>query len=185
MLKRMPVLGIWLLAAIALVGAIAFMAYKQHDATIEYKRECQTKSATVAATAAKQGIASTEECKDPKDYMPWWYVLMAWPDGITVWAIIATGFVIAWQSYETRKSAEATKASAVASVKQSALMEQQITLQRSERRGVLEVNSEPLEVSVFAEDATWSLVGVIRLYQLRGFSPSNQRGKRGLPFRQK
>jgi len=31
---------------------------------------------------------------------------VAWPEGITVWAIIGTGFVIAWQSNETRKAAE-------------------------------------------------------------------------------
>src|SRR5277367_3859087 len=107
MLKRLPIWSTWMLGGIALIGAITLMTYEEKNAAIEYKYECQEKSAAVAATATKQKIPSNEECQDPKSYMPWWYVLIAWPEGITVWAIIATGFVIAWQSNETPKSANA------------------------------------------------------------------------------
>jgi hypothetical protein len=37
---------------------------------------------------------------------PRWRVLLAWPEGITAWAIIATFIVIGWQSYETGRSAD-------------------------------------------------------------------------------
>ncbi len=54
-------------------------------------------------------MACEEEKANADDYLQWGYKLFEWPDGITAWAIIATGFVIAWQSYETRKSAEAAR----------------------------------------------------------------------------
>jgi len=40
--------------------------------------------------------------------------LFSWPEGITAWAIIATLFVIGWQSWETRRSAEIAARSLVA-----------------------------------------------------------------------
>jgi hypothetical protein len=61
-------------------------------------------------------IACKEEGASAKDYLPWWFELFRWPEGITTWAIIATGFVIAWQAYETRRATEATESSAAAAL---------------------------------------------------------------------
>lgn len=41
--------------------------------------------------------------------MPCWHKLLAWPEGITVWVILFTLGAIGWQSYETRKAAEAAR----------------------------------------------------------------------------
>ena len=58
---------------------------------------------------AEQKKACVEEGANAHDYLPWGYELFSWPEGITTWAIILTGFAIAWQSWETRKSAKATR----------------------------------------------------------------------------
>jgi hypothetical protein len=94
-----------LLAVMVVVGAITAMTYEEKQATIKYQRQCQEHISQILAGKAEKDNASRNECKDAKDYMPWWYILIAWPDGIGVWAIIATGIVIGWQGYETRRAA--------------------------------------------------------------------------------
>jgi hypothetical protein len=86
------------------------MACEEHQASDKYKRQCQERIAAIAP-ASDQKASCADECKDPKDYMPWWYVLIAWPEGITTWAILFTLGAIIWQAVETRKAAEATKRS--------------------------------------------------------------------------
>jgi hypothetical protein len=92
----------------------SFMAYQQHRAADKYKNHRAEYCSALTATA-EQKKACIEERTSARDYLPWRYELFSWPEGITTWAIILTGFAIAWQSYETRKAAESmvvgTKAS--------------------------------------------------------------------------
>jgi hypothetical protein len=94
----------WVGAGLAICGAIVFAARKEHKAAQQYERDREIRCADWPASPAEQ-----DKCKHdrdgPTDYLPWWYMLVVWPDGIATWAIIATGFVIAWQSYETRRAA--------------------------------------------------------------------------------
>jgi hypothetical protein len=106
MLKKIPVSMKLAVGAILVVSAIVFATYEDHCAADKYQRICQQQVPKVSRGAGEQDVPSAKECDDPKDYMPWWYKLVAWPEGIGGWALIATGFVIAWQSYETRKAAE-------------------------------------------------------------------------------
>jgi hypothetical protein len=57
-----------------------------------------------ASVSAEEKQARAEQCKDPKQYMPWWYVLVAWPEGITVWAIVLTLAAIAYQAREMTRA---------------------------------------------------------------------------------
>lgn len=97
----------WIVGASIVVFAIFFMAYKQHDAAEKYARHRAEYCSALVAPAEKKK-ACVEKTASAKDYLPWRYELFIWPESITTWAIIATGFVIAWQSSETRKAAEAT-----------------------------------------------------------------------------
>lgn len=91
-------------AAIGLaIGTIFFVAYKQHCAAEKYKAHREQYCAALMVSA-EQKKACAEEGAGARDYLPWGYNLVAWPDGITTWAIIFTGFVIAWQAWETRDS---------------------------------------------------------------------------------
>jgi hypothetical protein len=83
------------------------VAHKQEDAASEYRTHRAEYCAAFSATS-DQKEACIEEKASAEDYLPWGYKLFGWPEGVTVWAIIATGFVIGWQAWETRKAAEAT-----------------------------------------------------------------------------
>jgi len=100
--------GRWAATILWVGGAIIFVAYKYHYAAEKYKPACQSDVAAIPFLGP-QTPSSANECADPKKYLPWWYELIAWPEGIQNWAIVATGLLIAWQSYETRKSAQAAR----------------------------------------------------------------------------
>lgn len=89
-----------------IVGAIIFVARKQHTAAEEYEA-AREKRCSASSLDPKQQDACKYKRDGPQNYLPWWYVLVAWPEGITVWAIIFTLIVIAKQTSETRKAAEA------------------------------------------------------------------------------
>jgi hypothetical protein len=93
-----------------IVGAIVFVASKQQHAAEEYERDREARCAKTFAFP-EQEDACKHERDSSNDYLAARYKLFTWPEGITVWAIIATGFVIAWQSNETRKTAEASRRS--------------------------------------------------------------------------
>src|ERR1700733_11915956 len=108
----LKILGFWrwiIWAAIG-VGIITFVAYEQHSAAEEYKHHRELYCAIFPVSEIDK-MSCAEEGKSAKDYLPWGYVLVAWPEGVTTWAIIATGLVIAWQSSETRRAANAAYAS--------------------------------------------------------------------------
>ncbi len=54
-----------------------------------------------------QAKLAHKNCQDPKEYMPWWHELVAWPTGIEAWVVLFTGVGITWQALETRKAANA------------------------------------------------------------------------------
>jgi hypothetical protein len=83
------------------------MAYEQHRAREKYEAKREEACIHLAITF-EQKYSCTKEAQSRHDYLPWWYVLVAW-EGITTWGLIFTGFVIAWQSSETRRAAIATE----------------------------------------------------------------------------
>lgn len=101
----------WILLAIAVLGTAHIVAYKQHNAAAKYQAHRARYSASLVGSTEQQK-ACLEEKDDANSELPWWAVLYTWPEGFTTWAIIGTGFVIAWQSSETRKAAKATEAQA-------------------------------------------------------------------------
>jgi hypothetical protein len=97
----------WILIPFAVIAFVVFMAYKQHRAADNYESDRQSWCATLPSTAPEKQASCADKGPNRDSYLSWGYKLVAWPDGITVWAIIATGFVIGWQSWETRKAAKA------------------------------------------------------------------------------
>lgn len=114
----------WVVLAIAVIGTAHLMAYEQHRAAAQYQSH-RASYCTALGGTAKEKIACEEEKYDVKSDLPWWAILHTWPEGMTVWAIIGTGFIIAWQSHETRKAAKATEASAEGVGQQSGLIKRQ------------------------------------------------------------
>jgi archaellum component FlaG (FlaF/FlaG flagellin family) len=107
-MKKMFGFWRWIIGASVGLGTVFLMAYQQHAAAEKYKHHRQEYCATRIASAEEKK-ACIEEGTNASDYLPWGYELLRWPEGVTAWAIIFTGFAIAWQSWETRKSARAAK----------------------------------------------------------------------------
>jgi hypothetical protein len=96
-------------AAIGLsVGTIFFVAYKQHCAAEKYKTHREEYCSSMAATA-EQKKSCVEEGQNARDYLPWGYILISWPEGITTWAILATLGGIFWQAVATQAAAQGAK----------------------------------------------------------------------------
>lgn len=112
MLKTLIQKDRWVAIGLVVLGAVVFVTYKEHTATQEYERDREARCISSFPLDHKKEESCKYERDSPNNYLPWWYVLVAWPDGITTWAIIATGLVIAWQSNETRRSAKAAEVSA-------------------------------------------------------------------------
>ncbi len=110
-MKKLLAFVPWLVCLLLVVGTVLFVASKQHAAAGKYEAERQKGCAQSfpAPWEAEQQEACKHERDSSVNYLPWWYVLVAWPEGITVWAIIGTGFVIAWQSNETRRAAKSAE----------------------------------------------------------------------------
>lgn len=106
MLKKVARFALWVFVGLALIAGILRVAYKQHKAIEKYEVERKKRCASAFFLDPKQQDACKHERDSPKDYLAWEYTLATWPDGVTAWALIATGFLIAWQASETRKSAE-------------------------------------------------------------------------------
>lgn len=108
MLKKLLGMKWWIIAVLLCAIGIPFMAYQKHGATKQYRDNRATYCAAFMSSE-DQKIACEEEKASADDYLQWGYELFEWPDGITAWAIIATGFAIAWQSSETRKAAKTSR----------------------------------------------------------------------------
>ncbi len=156
MMRIVRLTGKWAFAIALVAGAIAVMTREEEQTRIEYKRECQSHIAAVPV-ASRQQANSADECKDPKDYMPWWYVLIAWPDGITTWAILATLAGILWQAKAT---ASATNA-AYGSVQ---FAEAQWRLLIEKERARVDIDAETkLKAEIFNGTDLMHLIAILRV----------------------
>lgn len=96
----------WPLFFVAVALAIIAVAREQHYAREKYEAQKQADCIELSISPTEKHDCA-KDAQSRKDYAPWGYVLMAWPEGITTWAIIVTFVFIGWQADETRKAAEA------------------------------------------------------------------------------
>lgn len=105
----------WTLFFVAVALAIIAVAREQHYAREKYEAQKQADCVELSVSPAEKHDCA-KEAQDRKEYAPWWYVLFAWPEGITTWAIIVTFVFIGWQADETRKSARGAEKAADAAL---------------------------------------------------------------------
>lgn len=166
MLKRLRRIAIgilpWVIVGAFIGGITIFVAGKQHRATEEYEAAREKRCASSFPFDAEKQDTCKHERDSPGDYLPWGYILLTWPEGITAWALLATLFVIAYQGYHTRRAADGALLNAEAALKQARLTEQQMALMFRKERGLLEIHGNGIEIKD-GPDRAWSLVGDIQL----------------------
>lgn len=150
------------LAFLTVAVVVIAVTGKYESARRKYQSECQSKVSHILAANPKQNQAGSDECKDAKEYMPWGYVLVAWPEGLGAWVVILTLIGIFWQSNETHRAAEGALLSAEAVLQQARITEKQLALMFRKERGFLEINGNGLETKD-GPDHVWNLVGDIQL----------------------
>jgi hypothetical protein len=165
-LKRLARLLNLTLAVAVVTGAIVLVTYEGHEASRKYQRDCQNRVPAISPPRNEYSAHSQDECQDPKKYMPWWYVLIAWPDGIAVWAVLATLGAIIWQSNETRRAADATADSANAAYGSVTFAEAQWNLMREKERARLEIKTVDGLNLERVEGGFWHLKATIRIRNL-------------------
>ena len=88
--------------AVLIVAILAMSRYAETRKDHHKENTCHAEGAAVTPDKAGERAKETNEGKDSPD----WIDTFAWPDGVTVWALLLTLFVIAWQSAETRDAAQ-------------------------------------------------------------------------------
>ncbi len=95
---------------ICIVAAVIILmissAYIGH--TIRQQSNAQRlKDCLALSASAEQSFTCKRDAQGYQENGPWWHVLIQWPEGITTWALLATCFLVYWQSSATSKAAEA------------------------------------------------------------------------------
>ena len=165
--KRFAVLGGWLVAVGLVVAAVAGMTREYEYARGKYQLECESR-VSMAGMARAETATRAEYCRDPSSYMPWWYLLVAWPEGVTVWALLATLAAIVYQGYQTRRAADAAAESSDAAFRQ-------IQMMKDKERARIEVKATGLEVQHEAGDS-WNLKAGIEIRNVGGGRAYVRRG---------
>jgi hypothetical protein len=78
---------------------------QQHAAAEKYEAAREKRCASSFPLDSEKQDTCKHERDSPGNYLPWGYILVAWPEGVAAWAIILTLVVIGWQSNETRNAA--------------------------------------------------------------------------------
>jgi hypothetical protein len=105
------------LLAIGLIFGVAIYISCQYQNAAAQPEQPAAKNASTRGTAISNDRHSPKDAKNSEWYLPRWYRLFAWPDGITTWAVLLTLLAIAEQTHQTAKAAQATKASSEAMLK--------------------------------------------------------------------
>ena len=157
MMKTLHGFKWWIVAGLLCAVWVPFMAYQQHRASERYRDNRALYCAAFMMTE-QQKIACEEEKASADDYLPWGYKLFKWPEGITAWAIILTGFAIAWQGDQTRRAAVATERSVAVARRQNDMM-------KDRERARIEIKPGTL---LLEDEASpyWNLVGDVKVRNL-------------------
>ena len=112
-----------LLAIPVLIAAVILVTrhYKDYDTGPKgYDARCvQENQSSLAVGSLVCSIEASQDAEAGKPHPQWWYKLLSWPEGVTAWAVLLTLYAIVWQSWETRRAADATRDAAQAALKQS------------------------------------------------------------------
>ena len=90
-----------------LIGAILSMSrYAEHR---EGENPQDAQASSPQAPVAPSDASKSTENADKAEHHPDFIDTFLWPEGATVWALLLTLVVIAWQSTETREAAQAAR----------------------------------------------------------------------------
>jgi hypothetical protein len=104
---------LWIPIALVIVAAVILVARydKNYDTGSHgYDIKCvQSSDPSSTPASLSCAINPKQNADQGQASPPWWYKLVAWPEGITAWMLVLTLAAIVWQAWETRRAADATE----------------------------------------------------------------------------
>jgi hypothetical protein len=97
-------------AAILIAALVLMVRYDQIHDTKDKGYDIKCTQSSDPSTTMNDLVCTAEhsqKAESSKSSSQWWHVFFAWPEGITALLIALTLGAITWQSWETRKAAEA------------------------------------------------------------------------------
>lgn len=148
MLKR---LALWKygIAVVIILGCCVYVTRQDQKTRDEYEEKCSQLNASTLPPSGHHENCD-EGAENAARHLPRWFGIFRWPEGITTWAILLTLFVIADQTAQIRKSAEAALTSADAARTQIKVMETQAGHMESQIR---EMQTQTAVAKTSAENA--------------------------------
>lgn len=112
----------YLIAVAVIFGCAVFVSHQYQRSRRQCAEKCEQGNPFPGTRSS--ATKSCDQCEQVAErYLPRWYRLFAWPEGVTTWAVLLTLLAIAEQTYHTRRAAEATESSVRASDKAYSLAE--------------------------------------------------------------
>jgi hypothetical protein len=164
MWKRLAILG----GAIVIIAAIFVAVYYQQRHAIGEGYDIKCKQPSVPASASAElacKVQPSQNAEQGHSSWHWWYVLIAWPEGITAWLLMLTLGAIVWQAWETRKAAKAGAESANAAYGSLNFAEAQFELMKEERRARISIKAVGIQVQD-PDSEFWNLATSIEIRNL-------------------
>lgn len=110
------------IAVVLILGCCIYVSHQDQKTRDQYEQKCSQLNASSVPRSGHH-----EDCDEGAEnaarHLPPWYRIFGWPEGITTWAILLTLLVIANQTRETAKAAEATQIAVHTADKSLALQE--------------------------------------------------------------
>jgi hypothetical protein len=121
------------MAVVIILGGCVYVSRQDQKTRDQYEQKCNQLNARVISPSGHY-----EDCdkgaENAAQHLPRWYRFFVWPEGTTTWAILLTLLVIADQTTQTRKAAEAALASANSAKTQIEVMRTQARHMESQTR---------------------------------------------------
>jgi hypothetical protein len=95
---------IFVIIAVLTLTPVTMAVHNQPSGTQDKKGAQQTNPAAPISVNCNCAAQTADGGNKP----PGWHKFIAWPEGITTWAILLTLGAIVWQAVETRRAAQAT-----------------------------------------------------------------------------
>lgn len=143
--------------AILFVLVVAILCMSRYAET--RKQHHQNNAHHVNRTATVTPDQATDSAKEANktDDSPSWIETFAWPNGVAVWALLLTLFVIAWQSTEARDAAKGAQRAADASFTQ-------IEMTRDKERAKLRFELDAFDPRITAMPSGYHIHATVSIF---------------------
>ncbi len=169
MLNGLVIFGVFLISA----SGKPHRAGKDKDSVSQHEQP-----SPVVTYAYDANCCTTQTAPKSNQQMNHWYTSLQDPNWWLVIVAAGTGGVVSWQAWETRKAAEATLRAAKATEATVTFVGQQTELQIHERRGIIRLSCEPIEVDHTGTERF--LVGTLKLTNIGDSALQIRDGNGGL-----